>query len=43
MGEDNIKMDLKELGCGVIDWVELAQERDSCLAFMKSVMNLRVA
>jgi hypothetical protein len=26
--EDNIRMDLQELGCGVIDWIELAQDRD---------------
>jgi hypothetical protein len=27
--EDNIKMDLQELGCGVMDWIELAHDRDS--------------
>jgi hypothetical protein len=27
--EDNIKMDLQELGCGVMDWIDLAQDRES--------------
>jgi hypothetical protein len=40
--ENNIKMDLKEMGCGDIEWSELAQERDRWRALVKAVMNLRV-
>ena len=40
--EDNIKMDLQEVGCGVMDWIKLAQDRDRCRTLINAVMNLRV-
>jgi len=40
--EDNIKMDLQELGCGDLDWIELDQDRDRWRALVTEVMNIRV-
>jgi hypothetical protein len=39
---DNNKMDLREVGCGGADWVDLAQDRDMWRALVYTVMNLRV-
>ena len=40
--KDNIRMDLREVGCGRVDWMELAQDRDRWSALVSAVMNLRV-
>ena len=40
--EDNIRMDLQEVGLGCVDWMELAQDRDRWRALVSAVMNLRV-
>ena len=40
--EDNIKMDLREVGCDPRDWIALAEDRDQWWAYVRVVMNLRV-
>jgi len=39
---DNIRMDLREVGCGYMDWIGLAQDRDRLRTLVSAVMNLRV-
>jgi hypothetical protein len=41
--EDNIKMDLREIGFGDVDWIHLAQDRDRWQALVNTVMNLQVS
>jgi hypothetical protein len=40
--EDNIKMDLREIGWGGMDWIDMAQDRDQWGALVNTVMILRV-
>jgi hypothetical protein len=40
--KDNIKMDLREIVWGGMDWIDLAQDRDQWRALVSTVMNLRV-
>ena len=41
--EDNIKMDIQEVGCEDMDWIDMAQDRDRWRALANAVMNIRVA
>ena len=38
--EDNIKMDLQQVGCGGVDWIQLAQDRKRWRGLVNAVMNL---
>jgi hypothetical protein len=40
--KDNIKVDFHEVGCGEMDWIELAQERERWRALVDAVMKIRV-
>ena len=40
--EDNIKMNLREVGCDSKDWIAFAEDRDQWRAYVRAVMNLRV-
>jgi hypothetical protein len=40
--DDNIKMDLQKVGCGNMNWIDLAQDRDRWQALVNAVMNLWV-
>ena len=40
--EDNIKMDLREVGCDPGEWIDFAKDRDQWQAYVRVVMNLRV-
>ena len=42
LGVDNIRTDLREVGCGYMDWIGLAQDRDRWRTLVSAVMNLRV-
>jgi len=42
MWQDDIKVDLQEVGCGGMDWIDLAQDRDRWRALVNTVMKLRI-
>jgi hypothetical protein len=40
--EDNIKVNLQEVGCGGMDWIELTQDRHKCRPVVNALMNIRI-
>jgi hypothetical protein len=40
--EENIKVDLQEMGCGGMDWIDVAQDKERWRALVNAVMNIRV-
>jgi hypothetical protein len=40
--ENNIEMNIEEVGWGDMDWIDVYQDRDKCLLLVKVVMNLRI-
>jgi hypothetical protein len=40
--KENITMDHQEVGCGSMDWIDMAQDKDRWRAFVNAVMNLRI-
>jgi hypothetical protein len=40
--EDNIRMDFRDIGWGIIDWIDLVQDRNQWRALVNTVINLRV-
>jgi hypothetical protein len=41
--EDNIRMDIRGIGCNDVNWIDVAQDRDQWRSLVKTVMNLRVS
>jgi hypothetical protein len=39
---DNIKMDLREIGWDLVEWMDMAQDRDQCRALVNTVLKLRI-